>query len=226
MKLLDALPPAWRKAVSCACGLVAFTLVFTALMAFTYEMTRERIDAAKDEQQMRLIDEVLPRERYDNTLLADAVSAPGNTANVGRIWRARRGADAVALVFEAFADDGYGGRIELIVGIGDDGRVTGVRVGAHHETPGLGDYIEPAKDRRHQNKPWIAQFEGVDANLPKARWTVKKDGGDFDYRAGATVSPRAVTVAVGRGVLWVNKHRAALFEAPTDAKLNDEARTE
>ncbi|MDR1854814.1 MAG: RnfABCDGE type electron transport complex subunit G [Azoarcus sp.] len=222
---LDALPAQWRKAVTCAFGLVVFTLVFTALMAFTHEMTRERIDAAKAAQQMRLIDEVLPRASYDNKLLEDVVNAGGNSAHVGRIWRARRGGEAVALVFETYADDGYGGRIDLVVGLGADGCLGGVRVAAHHETPGLGDYIDPAKDR-DKKSPWVAQFIGVAANLPAERWAVEKDGGDFAYHAGATVSPRAVLRAVGRGANWTNAHLGAIFAAPTGAKIAENGQAE
>ena len=40
------------------------------------------------------------------------------------------------------AVDGYSGDIRLLAGIRDDGSLTGVRVVAHRETPGLGDKIE------------------------------------------------------------------------------------
>ncbi|MDR3088014.1 MAG: RnfABCDGE type electron transport complex subunit G [Azoarcus sp.] len=218
------LPPALRRALASALGLTAFTIAFTALMAFTHEATRERIDASKEEEQMRLVDEVLPRESYDNTLLADEIKADetdrsANDAGIGKIWRARRGKAPVALVFETFAPNGYGGRINLIVSLDSNGRVGGVRVVSHRETPGLGDYIDPAKDR-HKDKPWIAQFAGTDAAQPAGHWAVKKDGGDFDYHTGATVSARAVTRAVGRAVAWVNARRDALFATPADKRPN------
>ncbi|MDR0716038.1 MAG: RnfABCDGE type electron transport complex subunit G [Azoarcus sp.] len=218
--------PALRGALRAAFGLAAFTLVFTALMAFTHEITRERIRAAVARQQMRLIDEVLPRAHYDNALLADMIDAgSGSGGAVGRIWRARRGGEPVALVFETFARDGYGGRIELIAALDTrQGQVRGVRVSAHRETPGLGDYIDPAKDRDKEH-PWIAQFSGVDAGLPGARWAVRKDGGDFDYRTGATVSARAVTRALGHGLAWVNARQDVLFAAPAGARPGADGQT-
>jgi electron transport complex protein RnfG len=36
----------------------------------------------------------------------------------------------------------------------------GVRVTQHKETPGLGDYIEPKKDK-NKERPWITQFNGL-----------------------------------------------------------------
>jgi electron transport complex protein RnfG len=64
-----------------------------------------------------------------------------------------------------------------------------VRVIKHKETPGLGDYIDVKKS------PWIHQFEG---KTLQTRWKVKKDGGDIDAMAGATITARAVTEAVAR----------------------------
>jgi electron transport complex protein RnfG len=78
--------------------------------------------------------------------------------------------------------------------------VLGVRVVAHKETPGLGDYIDVAKSS------WIEQFKGRELTPQNADfWKVKKDGGGFDYMAGATISPRSVTAAVKRVLEYVAK---------------------
>ncbi|MDR2209401.1 MAG: RnfABCDGE type electron transport complex subunit G [Azoarcus sp.] len=207
------LPLALRRALVSAFSLFAFTLPFTALMAFTYEVTHDRIKAAENQKKMSLIEEVLPNLDYDNDLLSDVTEAEDGEGRVGNVWRARKGGAPVALVFETFAPDGYGGRIDLIVSLDTEGRIGGVRVTAHKETPGLGDYIDPGKDR-NKEKPWIGQFTGANPSMPAARWEVKKDGGDFDYPAGATVSARAVTRAVGRAAAWVDAHHETLFTAP------------
>ena len=59
-----------------------------------------------------------------------------------RIYRARRGGAPVAAVIRPIAPDGYRGPIELLVAIGHDGRLIGVQVIRHDETPGLGDAFE------------------------------------------------------------------------------------
>lgn len=75
-------------------------------------------------------------------------------------------------MIEGAATDGYAGRIELVIAIGKDGRLSGVRVIAHKETPGLGDYIDPKKDRR-KDGPWIGQFSGATwTGVNTAEWTV------------------------------------------------------
>lgn len=207
-----------RMAIRTAVILFAFVVAFTALLAAAYTFTLPAIEAAAAEEKMKLIDEVLPRSAYDNDLLKDTITL-GPASELGleaasTAYRARRGAQAVALVFEAVAPDGYAGKIRLLIALAPDGTLHGVRVVQHKETPGLGDYIEPKKDK-NKTRPWITQFDGLQPAVSEAQeWQVKKDGGRFDAVAGATVTPRAVVKAVRKAALYVEAHRAPLFAAP------------
>jgi electron transport complex protein RnfG len=214
---------ATRTSLRTAAIMIVFTLVFTALMASTYRATRPAIEASKQDAQLRLINEILPPESYDNALLDDVVRiGPAPEIGIddgGRIWRARKGGAPVALVVEAAAPDGYAGRIDLVVAVNTNGMLSGVRVTAHKETPGLGDYIDPKKDRR-KDKPWIGQFAVASwANVNTAEWRVRKDGGSFGYRTGATISARAVVGAVGRATAFAVARQEALFAAPAGGTL-------
>jgi len=205
--------------------LFVFVIIFTALLSGAYQWTKPAIEASASEEKMKLVDEVLPRSEYDNKLLEDTIALPA-TAELGlaepsTLYIARRGGQPVAMIFEAVAPDGYAGKIRLIVAVRNDGAVAGVRVTQHKETPGLGDYIDPRKDRR-KDTPWIAQFTGATwAEVDTAAWTVRKDGGSFDYRAGATISARAVTRAAGRSAAFAAQRMDALFAAPAGGLLGD-----
>ena len=119
----------------------------------------------------------------------------------------------MALVLEAVAPDGYAGKIRLILAVRASGEIAGVRVTQHRETPGLGDYIEPKKDK-NKARPWITQYVGLSlASLAEADWKVRKDGGRIDHYAGATVTPRAVAKAVHKAVRWAELHRNELYDA-------------
>lgn len=200
--------------------MVAFTIVFTALMAFTYGATKNQIEASATEEKMKLISEVLPPASYDNLLLDDYVEL-GPTpelglAEGGRIYRARRAGQPAALLLETTAPDGYSGRIDLIVAVRADGGVSGVRAVTHRETPGLGDYIDPRKDK-DKKAPWITQFTGVDAGrLPMLK--VRKDGGEIAYHTGATISARAVTNAVARAARYAADNQNRLFAAASGSR--------
>jgi len=204
-----------KMAARTALILFLFVTVFTAVLSSAYLLTRPAIDAAAAEEKMKLIDEVLPRNRYDNQLLHDTLALAPTPAlgldEPSTAYRARRNGNIEALVLEAAAPDGYAGKIRLLIALGSDGAVIGVRVTQHRETPGLGDYIEPKKDR-NKERPWITQFNGlVPASVDEHEWKVKKDGGRFDSVAGATVSPRAVVKAVRQVALYVEANRKQLF---------------
>jgi electron transport complex protein RnfG len=219
-----------RVSLRTAAILTLFTLVFTTLMAATYKATKPAIDASAEAEKLKLVGEVLPATLYDNALLADWVDvAPRAELGLAaqddpvRVLRARRAGAPAGLVFEAVAPDGYGGRIRLILAVGADNRVIGVRVVSHKETPGLGDYIDPKKDR-NKAAPWIRQFDATGFDkVAAAEWKVKKDGGRFDARAGATISARAVTNATRRALQFAIDHRDKLYALPAQSRLEKEA---
>ncbi|BCL76247.1 electron transport complex subunit G [Jeongeupia sp. HS-3] len=201
-----------KSGVRGAATLALFALVFTALMAGTYALTRDTVKKNELDAKVALLAQVLPAGSYDNALLDDAIIVPKTEAaqlgNDGesRIYIARKAGQTVGAVTEATAPDGYAGKIRLLIGVDTNGTVLGVRVVAHKETPGLGDYIDAAKS------DWIAQFSGKSiANPGDTLWKVKKDGGAFDTHAGATISPRAVVKAIHNTLAYVAAHRARLF---------------
>jgi electron transport complex protein RnfG len=214
-----------RISTSSAVVLVLFTLVFTGLMAVTFQATTSPIEASAQAEKLKLINEVLPPATYDNDLLADAIDLPPIDAlglgDISKLYRARKGGQPVALILEAAAPDGYSGRVNLVLAVNADGRLSAVRVTGHKETPGLGDYIDPKKDK-NKSSPWIGQFNDREQQLvADGRWKVKKDGGQFAYHTGATISARAVTNASGRALTWASERRDALFALPVAAKFEE-----
>lgn len=208
-------PTAATMAVRTAVILFVFVIVFTGLLAGAYLWTKPALEASAAEEKMKLVNEVLPRDSYDNDLLKDTVTLPADpllgTDEPTVAYRARKGSQPVALVLEAVAPDGYAGKIRLIIAVGADGAIVGVRVTQHKETPGLGDYIEPKKDK-NKERPWITQFNGhAYATTTDKEWKVKKDGGQFDFNAGATVTPRAIVKAVRKATRYVAENQTQLY---------------
>lgn len=205
-----------RETLASSINLLAFTLVGTALLAFAFAQTHTIIAQSEEQEKLRLIGQILPSELYDNNVVRDALTLePDNllgTTDVSLAYRARLKDKPSAVVLEAIAPEGYSGKIALLVAIRAGGEVIGVRVVSHHETPGLGDYIELAKSS------WIKGFDGASpARFQDADWKVKKDGGQFDYMAGATITPRAVVKAVHHALQYFEQHRDELF-AVADTK--------
>lgn len=186
-------------------------LLAVALLTVVFSQTRDQIAEQKRQAELRVVREVLPQRLYDNDLLQDMILVTDATLlgreQAQKVYRARLGSNPSAIAIQTTAPRGYNGNIDLIIGITRNGEITGVRVIAHKETPGLGDDI-------HQDvSDWVLDFEGHSrTNTSQKDWAVKRDGGQFDQFTGATVSPRAVVEAVYKALQYYDEHRAMLFE--------------
>ncbi len=175
-------------------SLAAVALVSGTALALAYQNAAPRIVEAQARKTEAALAEVLPAGSFDNALMADTVEVHDADGRALTVYRARKAGAVTAVVF-AMEGKGYSGTIKLVMGVDLAGRLTGVRVTGHTETPGLGDKIEIAKH------PWVRSFDGKTLDDPApARWAVKKDGGVFDQFAGATITPRAVVATVRRGL--------------------------
>jgi len=202
-----------RRALRAAAILGAAAVVAVGLVSVVHDLAQPRVAANQHAQRLAQLTAVLGGVRYDNDPLSDVTLVRDRellgTDEPLPVHRARLGGAPAALLVTAVAPDGYAGAIRLLVAIGADGRLLGVRVLAHRETPGLGDAIE---ERR---SPWIRIFDGRSlADPPAGRWQVRKDGGDFDQFTGATVTPRAIVAAVRNALVYYGEHRERLFSAP------------
>lgn len=203
-----------KASLQTALNLLLFAIVGTAVLAFTFSVTRERIVKSEELEKLNLITQIVPASAFDNDIVKDTIAVPPNpllgTDDVTTAYRARLKGQPSVVVLESIAPDGYSGKIGLVVAIRADGAISGVRVVWHKETPGLGDYIDYAKSH------WIAQFDGAsNARYKDDDWKVKKDGGQFDYMAGATITPRAVVKAVHKALQYFEANRAKLFAPVT-----------
>lgn len=202
--------------------LALFAVVTALLLAGSYLLTKDRIAAAIRALEERALLQIVPEQRHDNSMLDDTIPVGRDAAGLGlredkQIYLARRGGEIIAAIVPITARDGYGGDINLIVGVNRDGTVAGVRVLSHKETPGLGDRIDLTKSN------WLLSFDGHSlTDPPPERWAVKKDKGDFDAFTGATITPRAVVGAVKRALEYVQANRDTLFRVPARAPRGGE----
>jgi Na+-translocating ferredoxin:NAD+ oxidoreductase subunit G len=206
-----------KASIYTALNLLFFAVIGTALLAITYQLTHDPIARSEEKEKLKLVTQIAPAETYDNDIIKDSAELAadkllGNddttVAYLGRL----KDQPSIA-VMQVIAPDGYSGKISLIISIHSDGKIGGVRVISHKETPGLGDYIEIARNK------WITVFDGTSLEQPKdSDWKVKKDGGQFDYMAGATITPRAVVKAVHKALQYYAQHSEELFATPRPLK--------
>ena len=206
-------PSALRRAAIAAAVLSIAAITAVGMVALVHDRAEPQIEASRRAQLLAQLTAVLGDVAYDNDPLQDVIQVRDpellGTDEPLTAHRVRRGGQPVAALLNAVAPDGYAGAIHLLIAIDAQGRLLGVRVLDHQETPGLGDFIE---ERRSD---WIHGFDGRSLGQPPlGRWQVRKDGGDFDQFTGATVTPRAVVRAVRNALTWFARHRDELFAAP------------
>ncbi|HEX9092936.1 MAG TPA: FMN-binding protein [Coriobacteriia bacterium] len=167
--------------------------VAAAGLAATYAVTKGPIAAQDKLAQERALKAVLTdaksfRPLTDKTVLTAAGKAGGETP-VDSIFEALDGGGAVVGWGVQVRPRGYGGPMTVVVGVDRNGKVTGVNMVAHNETPGLGT---KAVGTVGKPTPYLATFKSVDS----AEKALKLDG-----VTGATKSSRGVKHAVEAALL-------------------------
>lgn len=93
---------------------------------------------------------------------------------------------------------GYGGAIELMVGISKDGKITGVEIGNHSETPGLGSKAtEPMFKNQYVDKD-------VSNSLLVVKGSANNDN-EISAISGATITSNGVTSGVNAAMKIYNE---------------------
>ena len=169
-----------------------FCLGFAILLAITNSLTADAIAARALEDRLNSLSQVIPASLHDNNPVTDAITLKDAQGKETLVYRATKDGKVTGVAYEIHGS-GYAGEIRLMLGVDAQGRALGVRVTAHKETPGLGDKIEEKKG------DWILRFTGLWLGEPlPEKWKVKKDGGQFDQFAGATITPRGVSARFAR----------------------------
>ena len=172
-------------------------------LAKIYDLTKGPIAHQKRLEVLRAIKAVLPS--YDNEPDRDMVKVPMGVDKKGEeiqgvFYRGRKEGRLNGVAFKVNSPEGYGGTIEVMVGLLPDGTVHGMEVLSHLETPGLGAKIREAKFKDRFKK----------RSLSNTKWAVKKDAGDIDGITGATISSRAVIKAIRGGLEFYGDHEEAI----------------
>ncbi len=174
-----------KTALNMAMRLTLICAVAAYALANIAEVTKGPIAESEAKAQREAVEAVLP---------AFAQLAIDTLQNeVGDLHLYFSGVGAAGPTGTAFASNsglGYSGEIEIMLGIDPAGKVSGVRILRHAETPGLGaNYADPALlDNFYVGRPL------------EANWKLTKDGGEVDAVTGATVTGRAIADAIERGI--------------------------
>ncbi len=166
--------------------LLLITGMMAAVLAGINQLTAPRIAQAREAKTIAALSAVLPDAEYAQK----RADFPDATGLVSEVYESEQG---YAL---KVTPSGFDNTITMMVGVDRSGRVLGVSVISHTETPGLG--AVSAEDTP-KGEAFRHQFVGMSGTL-----AVSKDGGNVDALTGATITSRAVTAGINAALACVD----------------------
>lgn len=107
---------------------------------------------------------------------------------IEEVYQGTKGGEVVGYTIKT-TPKGYGGKVEVMVGISNDGKISGVKIGNHSETPGLGSKsADPSFKDQYNGKGTKTPLNVVKGNASNEN--------DIVAISGATITSKAVTAGV------------------------------
>jgi electron transport complex protein RnfG len=167
-------------------GLFLFVVAAVAgvLLAITEEITAPKIAENKKALMEQARKEVLPQatafsqNEYKVSDSANALTYSAGFDQSGKL---------TGVVVNVYPK-GYAGAIEMVVGLNNEGKISGVKILSQKETPGLGTKLA--------DPVFMEPFKKLIEAKDKPVFMVKQDGGDVDAITAATISSRAFCAGI------------------------------
>jgi Na+-translocating ferredoxin:NAD+ oxidoreductase subunit G len=149
--------------------LTIIVFVSITLLTLTDAVTEDKIKEQQDDSVFTMLDKMFP-DMSEYKLVDDVYVIYDDGNVIGYAYLAQ--------------GKGYGGTIEILVGLEDETTIKGISIITHNESPGLGSRIT--------EDSYLEQYNGL-----KIQDTdMSSNGGKIDAITGATISSTAVADAV------------------------------
>lgn len=175
--------------------LFVVALVSVAILAVLNQMTMDPIAQAEAAAKQEAYMAVYPADEFKEVTAAYTSPDPEAKVTVNTVLEAYKGGEQVGYVVDATSPNGYGGDVQIAVGITNEGEITDFTViAAASETPGLG-----AKSTEEE---FQSQFAGLSALKPVefSKTGANRDNNEYDAISGATITSTAVKQAVNEAI--------------------------
>ena len=188
--------------------LVVIALILSAILGVTNELTKDKIveqnNRIKAEAYQAVFSDAASFEE-DETLTAAVenagaiVEAIGNATTIEEALTAKDDAgNPVGIVVNVTNPEGYGGDVNLSIGVSEDGTMTGMKVVKNSETAGLGARCTEAS--------FADQFAGIQASEIAFSKTGKSAPNEVDAISSATYTTRSVTNGVNAALAFAYQY--------------------
>lgn len=180
--------------------LTLITVIAGFLLGYVYDITKEPIAIAQEKELQDALKAVSPDSAsFEEVEVVDAdavlLDAGLNNDKIDKAYISKDSSgNASGYVMSVTSTEGYGGEINIILGVKNDGTISGLEILSISETPGLGMQAD------------TDQFKGQFAGKNVASISYTKTGATADYEidalSGATITTNAMTNAVNAGLAY------------------------
>lgn len=176
--------------------LTIITLVAGILLGLVYDITKEPIAQAKERAKNEAYQAVMKEADAFEALEVEAIELGIDGCVIDEVVSAKSGDEVKGFVITSTTNEGYGGSIQVSVGIAADGTVKGIEMLSISETAGLGMNAN------------TTEFKAQYADVLTDAFVVTKTGAsaenEIDAISGATITSNAVTNAVNSAIVYFN----------------------
>lgn len=177
----------WKQIASLGLSLLIITAVAALVLSLVNALTADTIAMRQEAARQEAMLCVMPSADVFSDLYSE-------DETIERITGAYHGTRFVGYCVEV-SPNGFGGAISLMVGVNPNGKVTGVTVLSHSETPGLGAKAE--------DPDFLEQYIGKSGKI-----SVGQQGNSINAITGATITSKAVTEGVNTAMTAVINYSA------------------
>lgn len=179
-----------KEIIKLGMTLLLVTAIAGASLSLVNNITKPEIEKRKIQATKDALTAALPAA-------AHGVIEPNTSATTIQYYIGYRDTMKQELIGYAFLakENGYSSEIETMVGVDTSGAIVGLKILRQLETPGLGTKIEEVS---HGATVPFFQAQFIDKKVNQL--AVDKDGGKIVSITGATISSRAVTNSIKKGI--------------------------
>ena len=191
------------KAVKNVVVLTIITVLAGFLLGYVYDLTKAPIEEAtlkaKEEAYRNVFpkaDSFEPVDGFDSNIATNGINMAGfeDVTIDEALTSLDASGNVLGYVFTVTSKEGYGGDIQLSMGISDDGTINGIEFLSIQETAGLG--------MKADSDEFKSQFKGMNVKQISYTKTGKVNDYEIDAISGATITTNAVTNAVNAGLFY------------------------
>ncbi|WP_125151949.1 RnfABCDGE type electron transport complex subunit G [Clostridium rectalis] len=184
-----------NKGVKGTLVLFLITSICALILSITHSATKDII-VFREKMESLQLDMIFPHRRADN--VKELSKGMAEDSIISALYEVYGGKDLIGHAIMVVSK-GMGGPMKMTVGVSKEGKISGIKVSSHSETPGIGDIVE--------KQSFIDRFKNISIKEGlKLVKTSPNNGNEIEAVTGATITSAAVTSGVNEAIKFYKNH--------------------